>query len=361
MDKDIFAQAFADANGLTIETESVIDKANNDATAQNDPAGTNPANASAGQNSQNNAQANQQNNQQSSQADPGAGQAQSNTVTPSFEELLATNSKGRFKKLEDIDAAITESVNSIFASEKVAKLNEYMKSGGKFEDFARTQLTDYTKLDDISKIKERMRITDSYLTDEEIDIMIESEYSVPEEASERDKKLVEIKRKRDAKEAESILIENQKKWAVTDRSSEEIRAEAEQKFGQWKNAFHGSVDKTEKLEFQIGEKENAVTFNFEVPKDVRNAVKDKYTMLDNFWQRYSNEDGTENIEKLVKDLYVLENLDAIIKSATGFAKTLGREEVIAERKQPGYTAPSQNQNNGGVKSIEEQIAENAPR
>lgn len=358
MEEDIFAGAFAEANGLKIEKEFSENNDNNGG-ADNKGAAQNPANQQNNQ-QQNQQQNNQQQNQQQSGNDgSSAGQNNQTTPAPSFEELLVTNSKGKFKKIEDVEKAIDDAAKAAFATEKVQKLNDFIKAGGTFEDFAKTQLTDYTKLSDNEKIKERMKLTDPYLTDEELDVLIASEYTIAEDASDIDKKMVDIRRKRAAKEAENILIENQKKWAVQDVDPETARQEAAQNFEKWKTQFYGSIDKSDKLELTIGEKDTD-KMHFEIKKELKDSVKQKYTNLSEFWNRYQNADGSDNVEKLVNDLYILENFNSIIKTVAGFAKTQGREELINERKNPNYTGDNVNTNNG-VETIEDQIAKNAPR
>lgn len=361
--EDAFASAFAAANGLTLETEnsSLNNSGSGTPPAGNPPAGNQPANSgnppTGNPPTPPTPPANPNNPPASGNPAPGAGDGNPPAQPQSFEKLLETTSKGRFKSLEDIDNYINSELKKVFVSEKVEKLNQYMKSGGKFEDFARTQLTDYTKLDEKSKIRERLRITDSYLTDEEIDVLIDTEYSVPETATDRDKQLINIKLKKDAKEAENVLLEHQKKWAVADRSPEELQAEAEAEFAKWQDAFHSSVDAVGKIELNIGEKD---LFSYEIPAEVKKSVKDNYTQLNNFWNRYNDKEGKEDIPKLARDLFILENLDKIILSATAFAKSKGREEVIAEMKNPGYQAPPAGGNQPPVESIEDQIAKNSP-
>jgi hypothetical protein len=272
----------------------------------------------------------------------------------SFDELLTANSKGKYKKLEDIETAINEGIKTAFVNDKVAKLNDYMKAGGKFEDFARTQLTDYTKLDEVSKIKERLRITESYLTDDEINTLVDAEYSVAEDATDREKQLMSIKKKKAAAEAEVVLLEHQKKWAVSEVSPEEAKLANEVEFEKWKTAFHTSVDSAGKIEVSIGDKE-PVAFSYEVPADSKASVKEKYTQLSNFWNRYTDDKGNEDVAKLTKDLFILENFEKIANALGSFMRTKGREDVINERKQPGYVAPTEGVQDSPL-TIEEQIA-----
>ena len=268
-----------------------------------------------------------------------------------FDSLLSEKSKGKFKSYSDIEKALEEAPQDAFANETVAKLNEYVKSGGDVNDFLRTQTADYSKLTDVEAIREQMALSDKTLTRDEIDLLIESEYGYSEDASDRDKKLAGIKMKRAATKAREELLSYQKQWAVPQVSSEEVQAQRAIETQNWRNELNGAVDENSELEFQIDDK----TFKFVPTAEAKQAVKDGYD-LSKFFDRYKTKDGYD-IKKFVKEMYILNNQNDILKSLITFAKGEGTAEIVDEIKNPGFKAVDNKSNDSKTKSIAEQIGE----
>jgi hypothetical protein len=250
-----------------------------------------------------------------------------------FEKLLAEKSNGRFKTLSDIDQALEKAPEEAFANPQVAKLNEYLKQGGTFEDFARTQTVNYQDMSDVDVIKEGYRLSDPNLTQEEINLLAEEEYGVAEGATERDKQLAQIRLKRDATKSRGALVEHQSKWAVPQASAEDISAAQQAEAERWVTNLSSTVDKVEKVDFVLNEKD---TFPFQVSAEVKDAIKKDYADLGKFFLRYRNDDGSENIEAFVRDMIILNNYDNILKSAASYNKSQGREDVIKDIKNPDF-------------------------
>jgi len=271
-------------------------------------------------------------------------------VTTDFDKLLHEKSNGRFKTLDDIDKALKTTIAESFANDEVVKINEYVKSGGNLDDFIKTQRTDYSKISDLDALREAERLADPTLSSADIELLLEDKYGFAENATDKEKRLKEIQIKRDGNVAKQSLIENQKKWAVVGKSKEDIAAEGLK----WKATLHETADKVEKLDIKLSETD---TFTYAVPAETRGKVKTDNETLSNFFGRYVNADGSENVEKFVKDMIILDNFENIVKAAAGFNKSKGKEEIIKEIKQTNFQAKGQTTGSATPKTIAQQVAE----
>jgi hypothetical protein len=269
-----------------------------------------------------------------------------------FDELVSKKTGGKYKSYADIEAALETASENAFANEMVAKLNEYVKDGGNAEDFLKTQTTDFGKMSDIQVIMEREAMLDGTLTRDEIQLLIEDQFAVSEDATDREKTLARIKIKKAAKAAREELGEYQKKWAVpkTDRKTQEklARQEAEK----WKSELGEAVDKNAEVAFKVGKEE----FKFSPSDDAKEAVKSAHD-LSKFFQRYATKDGGYDVNKFVRDQYILNNIEDIISSAVVFAKGQGIEEFVDEMKNVDLDGKDKKKNSDGKKSILDQVGE----
>jgi len=278
----------------------------------------------------------------------------SGSVVSDFDKLIADKSKGKFKSFDDIEKALQTLPADSFANDEVAKINEYVKGGGNLDDFIRTQRTDYSKKPDVDVLRDAERIADPTLSEDDITLLLEDKYGVTGNATDKEKRLKEIQLKRDAAIARQQLIDHQKQWAVPTKqgkTAEEASADAQK----WVSSLSTTAEKVEKIEIKLNDVD---TFEYSVPKETRSKVSKENENLATFFKRYLNEDGSENVAKFVKDMVILSNFEDIVKTAAGFNKAKGREEIVKGIKQtdfkpiiPGSTGAA------SAKTIAQQAAE----
>lgn len=273
-----------------------------------------------------------------------------NETVVDFSSELSKRSGGKFKSYEDIEAAITDAGANAFANDMVAKLNDYVKGGGRAADFIKTQTVNFKEMSDLEAIKERSLLFDEGLTSEEVTLLMEEEFGVGENATDREKKLAQIKIKKAANAARDELVKYQEKWAVAPEATDEQRQRANAKTTEdWRQELSTTVDKSEEISFKIGEQD----FKFKPSDDAKAAVKSNYD-LTKFWDRYKTDAGYD-VAKFVKDQYILNNIDDIISSIATFAKGTGTEEVIDEMKNPDLDGKDKKNQDGGKISVVDQV------
>jgi hypothetical protein len=244
----------------------------------------------------------------------------------------------------------TDSEESPFVNEQVAKIDKYIREGGKLEDYIRTQAVDYTKISDFDAIFESEKLKTPGMDADKLRILLEEEYGVPEDASDRQKEIALAKMERDALQARKSLVEHQKEWSVPQVTTAEVSKKAAAAQEQWAETLSGVTEKVEKIDIKLNETSD---FSFEVSPEERAKVKDGYTQLNNFWNRYVDKDGNEDTEKFVRDMIILENFEAIVRSAASKSKSDGKQDVVDTIKNPEFRAGKKS-NDDTAKSIEDQ-------
>ena len=266
------------------------------------------------------------------------------SVSFDFEDALIEKSSGKYSSYDELAEAITEletKASNTFANEQMARLNEYVAEGGDMMDFLTTQLTDYSEMSDVDVIKAQMKLTEKELTSEEINLLFEDSYKLDEtQWSETEIKLAKIKLKRDANKARTDLIDFQKQNSIPKSKAQEAenkaKIEAAQK--EWVKQVENSLRNFKNIKVDIGDK--GEKFTYSVSDDTIKSVRKTNKNLQKFWDRYINEDGTQDVNKLTRDMAILNDFDNIVRSVYAQARSNGKEDVVKDLKNPSYTPES---------------------
>ncbi len=254
-----------------------------------------------------------------------------------FGTLLSEKTGGRFKSIEEIDAALKEVETSAYANEQVAKLNEYISKGGKFEDFVNTQTVDYNQMSDVDVLAAKMRVfNDDGLSQDDIKFLLTQKYGVAKDASEDAKRLAQISLKQDAGQARKALLEHQQEWSVPQTSDQDIKATQRAELEKWNGELARGVDETEKVAIKITDD---VSFDFNLDEAAKTSIKENYADPRKFFDRYRNADGSDNVAAFVRDMAILENFDKIGPALAAYGKSEGRDGVLKDLNNPNFVVP----------------------
>jgi len=281
--------------------------------------------------------------------------------TDNFNTLLREKSEGKFENYEDLVKSFEENQKETdsFANETIAKLNQYILDGGSINDFDKTQV-DYSEMSDLNILKAGMKINDPDLSDSDIDFLVDREYKLDEEEYDEDEvRISKLKLRKDAKESKIKLEEWKKQYEIPVKSEGQLKEdentnrETQLKEKQrWENLVNDSTSKFETVDFNINDK--GEKFTFTLSDEDRNTLKSSNSDLSKFWSRFMNEDGTENMEKLNKTMFLVDNFDKVVRAVANQYKSSGKDDVLKDIKNPDY-----NMNNAttdsGLKSLQQQM------
>jgi len=271
-----------------------------------------------------------------------------------FGTLLSEKTGGRFKSIDEIDAALKEVPESAYANEQIAKLNQYVSEGGKFEDFVSTQTVDYSKMSDSDVLAASMQTFNSDgLSQDDIQFLLTQKYGVTEDATPDAKRLAQISLKQDAASARKALLEHQQKWSVPQNPDQGANAAQQAGLEKWKGDLSKGVDSTEKVEIKITDD---VSFDFNLDDTAKASIKEKYADPRKFFERYRNADGTDNVAAFIRDMAILENFNSIGPALAAYGKSEGKDGVLKDLNNPSFVAPGSKKPVDAPASIADQAA-----
>jgi len=272
--------------------------------------------------------------------------------TPVLEEITEEEVKEQAEELtEKVEEAVAEAeATGKPLPENIQKLMDFMEeTGGDLNDYVKLN-QDYSKLDDTSLLLEYYRQTKPHLNLEEINFLMEDQFSYDEEVDEeRDIRRKKLALKEQVANAKAHLdgqkskyyeeikagskLTNEQQKAVDffnryNKESEETKTVVDNNtkvFEQKTNNLFN--DKFKGFEYQVGEKR----FRFNV-KDA-NKVKADQSDLSNFMTKFVDKKGAlVNAKEYHKSLYTAMNPDAIANHFYEQGKADATKQTIANAK-----------------------------
>jgi len=230
--------------------------------------------------------------------------------------------------------------------ENVNKLIEFMKeTGGTVEDYV-TLNKDYSKYDDKLLVKEYYKKTRPHLNDEEINFIMQDNFSYDKEVDEeRFVRKQQLAYKEEVAKAKNFLEQMKSKYydeiklrpSVTNEQKKAMDffqrySQEQQQITSKRNEF---VDKTKNFfqeqfkgfEFNVGEK--AFRYNVSNPQDMINNQTDVSKFINKFMDKNGN---VNDMEAYHKAIYAARNADRLAQHFYEQGKADATRDVIAKSK-----------------------------
>ena len=266
-----------------------------------------------------------------------------------------------------VEKEITESIESEKdLPENVQKLMDFMEdTGGDLTDYVKLN-RDYSEMDNQTLLKEYYKTTKPHLQADEIDFLMEDQFSFDEEVDEeRDIKRKKLALKEQVANAKTQLEELKSKYYTEIKSGSKLTTEQKeainfyqesQKQNEYeKSAKSNFLNRTNKFfgdqfkgfEYNVGEK----NYRFNV-NDV-NKVKETQSDINNFIGKFLDENRQMKDEAgYHKSLFTAMNSDAVAKHFYEQGKADALKQSIAESKNIDMKPRQQlneNVDTGGIK------------
>ena len=211
--------------------------------------------------------------------------------------------------------------------DSVEKLVSFMEeTGGTLEDYVSLN-KDYSNMDNQDALYEYYKKTKPHLTAEEINFLMEDQFSYDEETDdERDIRRKKLALKEQVANAKSFLDGQKSKYYEEVKSSAKLTQEQQQAV-EFFNSYKQQAETTQQAKKVFDEKTNNVFnqdfkgFDFNVGEKtfrykVNNAdeIKNNQSDITNFVKKFLNEDGTmKDAAGYHKSLFTASNADAIAR------------------------------------------------
>ncbi len=289
-----------------------------------------------------------------------------------LEEITDEEPNEALKELVDeVDEAVEEAeVTGKPLPENIQKLVDFMnETGGTLEDYVNLN-KDYSGLDNLTLLREYYKQTKPHLDAEEIDFMMEDQFSFDEEIDEdRDIKRKKLALKEQVAQAKNHLesvksnyydeikngsrLTKEQQKAINffnryNKESEESNKVAEKRLNTFKqktdNLFN---DKFKGFEYNVGDKK----YRFNVKN--KESVKETQSDINNFIKKFLNEDNTISDAKgYHKSLYTAMNPDAVAQHFYEQGKADALKDSVAKAKNVSMNPRQEHggeANTGGLK------------
>jgi len=285
--------------------------------------------------------------------------------TPALEEVTDEEVVTEEEVIEALDAN-EESGKAI--PENVQKLLDFMdETGGDLEDYVNLN-RDIKDLDDQDAMLEYYKRTKPHLTSEEINFMMEDNFSFDEDIDdERDIKRKKLALKEQVAEAKTYLDGQKSKYYEDIKAGSKLTGE-QQKAIDFFNRYNKESEQTQKVAQQQKSRFNKKTeqvfnnefkgFEYNVGDkrfryNVKDAgqVKETQSDINNFIKKFLNEDNAMSDAKgYHKSLYTAMNADAVANHFYEQGRADALKDSVAKAKNINTTARStQGEMQGGVK------------
>jgi hypothetical protein len=240
---------------------------------------------------------------------------------------------------DDLNTTSTETESNDFASEQLQVINEYVKNTGRtVQDYLNTQTVDLTNVSDDALMKEYLRIDNPNLTDAELNDYMATTYKTDKEAySDRETNAGKVQLMKDAKAARDYFNKVKEDYAMPIKADDPAVSEKER--GEWLGQMESEVDDLEGLSFAMNDQGEEFVYNLD--DDARQEIKGYNSNLENFFDKYVNESGDWDFDALNTDMYILNNIDKIVRGVANQYRSKGTESVINEIKNPSFTQDKQ--------------------
>ena len=272
--------------------------------------------------------------------------------TPVLEEITEEEVKEEAETLTEelLDAKIEEAETGKTIPENLQKVVDFMEeTGGTLEDYVKLN-QDFTNYDDKALLREYYKNTKSHLDSDEIDFLIEEDFSYDEEVDEeRDIKKKKIALKEQVANAKSHLDGQKSKYYEEVKAGSKLTQE-QQKAVNFFNRYNKESEETQKIaekqtntflnktkevfndkfkgfEYNVGEKK--YRFNVKNAGEVENSQSD----INNFVKKFLNKNNEMSDAKgYHKSLFTAMNPDAIANHFYEQGKADAMKDSVAKAK-----------------------------
>lgn len=236
--------------------------------------------------------------------------------------------------------------------ERVAAINNFVRETGRGpEDWYAYQRLNTSEMDDMTAVRNHMRMEHSNLNNEEIDMLMSSKYKLdPDMNTEQDVKMSQLQLKMDAEQARRSIEEVRSKYEAPEISSAEPQSFITD---EWISAMRGEVNDLDGLVFGLP---NGQQFTYGLDNKYKNKLIEKNSKLDQYFDDYISDSGSWDFDKLSSHRALIDNIDEIVASVYRQGISDGQRKVVQDAGNVSTnTAPQQDIQQNTSTRLEEQL------
>ncbi len=256
------------------------------------------------------------------------------------------------KNVSSLDDLIEYRDRERAIDERIAVIAEFVeKTGRDPRDWFVYQSIDPSEMDDLSVIRLNTSAEYPNLSQEEIDLFVNSKYKLnPDVYGEDEVKLSSIQLRIDAAAARRSIEDVRNSYQLPQASASDYSSIVDES---WVNQMRENLNDFEGIEFDL----NGKKFTYGVDEDYKAQLYDKNTRLDEFFDPYVREDGSWDYDMLNMHRTVLDNINEILTSAYRQGMSDGQKNIVNKAANVSTRTPNQGGTNNGQDPLTEQLKE----
>ena len=193
-------------------------------------------------------------------------------------------------------------------------------------------------MSDDAVLKEYLRLDNPNLTEAELNDYMTTTYKMDkEEYNERQMNAGKVQLMKDAKAARDYFNEVKEEYAMPTESEDYSISQEDR--DEWIGTMSAEVDDLDGISFAMNDQ--GEEFVYQLDDDARNEIKGYNSDLESFFDKYVDEGGNWDFDKLNTDMYILNNIDKIVRGVANQYRSKGTESVINEIKNPSFAQDKQ--------------------
>ena len=142
---------------------------------------------------------------------------------------------------------------------------------------------------------------------------------------------------KDAKAARDYFNQIKQEYAMPSESKQQVLSDEDRQA--WIGEMSNEVDDLDGISFPMNDK--GEEYVYKLDDSARDEIKSYNSNLDTFFDKYVDESGKWDFDKLNTDMYILNNIDKIIRGVANQYRSKGTENVINEIKNPSFAQDKQ--------------------
>lgn len=269
------------------------------------------------------------------------------------DDFIKTKTDGQFESWDEVVDAINESSAPKFENEMSEAIYNLLLEG-KIDDVVDILGTkkfaeDIKSGDDEDVLKAYIKVNNPEFDDDDVDSEYEEkyqidEYSFDESKLKREQKKLSQRIKNDVESAkeffDSLAQEiklpelSRKTESVEQQDDSEMEALIQEQRSSFLSSLNGVESRVSSLPFSWKDEKSNVAVNgkFDIPAQELSKYRQAAEDLESYQVDRYYKDGKYNADRLVKELYISDNLDKIITSAVSQAVNQTRLEMLKQSK-----------------------------
>ena len=259
-----------------------------------------------------------------------------------------------FNSFDEVSDFINREPEQQSIDERVQAIADFVKETGRSpEDWFYYQTMDPSEMDDLTVVKNQLKVENPYLSSEEVDLLLQNKYKLDEDLyDEDDLKLSKLQLKMDAEKGRTSINSVREQYKAPEVSS--TQQETESPIDQdWVNAMARETNDFEALSFDIGNSE----FDFKMSDDYKRVLVEKNANLENFFDDYVDEDGSWDYDLLNSHRALIDNIDEIVNAVYQQGLGDGQRGLVEKTANVSTQSPQQTGGEQRVNNVAQQLAD----